>query len=68
VLVSVGVPQLSVAVGAVQVSITAVSGVVLAILVGQFVKTGFVVSVAQGFVTVTVKEQVALLFLASVAV
>jgi hypothetical protein len=63
-----GVPQLSVAVGAVQVAIAAVSDVVLAIFAGQVVKIGFTVSVAHGFVTVIVKEQVALLFLASVAV
>jgi hypothetical protein len=62
------VPQLSVAVGGVQVAIADVSDVVKDTLVGQVDKTGFVVSVAHGFITVTVKEHVALLFLTSVAV
>jgi hypothetical protein len=63
-----GVPQLSVAVGGVQVTIVTVSVIVLEIFAGQADKTGLVVSVAQGFMTVTVKEQVAVLLLASVAV
>jgi hypothetical protein len=68
VLVTEGVPQLSVAVGAVHVTMADVSDIVLEILAGQAVKTGFIVSLAHGFMIVTVKEQVALLFLASVAV
>jgi hypothetical protein len=63
-----GVLQLSVAVGAVHVATETVSVIVLEIFAGQLVKTGFIVSVEHGFVTVTVKEQVALLFLSSVAV
>jgi hypothetical protein len=68
VLVTEGVPQLSVAVGGVQVAIADVSVVVKDTLVGQADKTGFVVSVAHGFITVTVKVHVAVLLLASVAV
>jgi hypothetical protein len=68
VLVTVGVPQLSVAVGAVHVVVAVVPDVVKEIFAGQADKTGLVVSVAQGFMTVTVKEQVDLLFFASVAV
>jgi hypothetical protein len=67
-LITEGVLQLSVAVGSVQIAIAAVSDVVFAILAGQFAKTGFMVSIEQGFVTVTLKAQVALLFFASVAV
>jgi hypothetical protein len=59
---------LSVAVGGVQVAIADVSVVVKDMLVGHADKTGFVVSVAHGFMTVTVKEHVDLLLLASVAV
>jgi phosphoglycerate dehydrogenase-like enzyme len=62
------VPQLSVAVGGVQVAIADVSVVVKDIFIGQADKTGFVVSVEHGFMTVMVKEHVALLFFASVAV
>jgi phosphoglycerate dehydrogenase-like enzyme len=62
------VPQLSVAVGGVQVAIADVSVVVKDMFVGHADKTGFVVSVAHGFMTVTVKEHVTLLLLASVAV
>jgi hypothetical protein len=68
VLVTEGVPQLSVAVGGVQVAIADVSVVVKDTFVGQADKTGFTVSVAHRFITVMVKEQVAVLFLASVAV
>jgi hypothetical protein len=60
--------QLSVAVGSVHVAIDDVVAVVFTIFAGQLAITGFVVSVKHGFVTVTVKEQVALLFFASVAV
>jgi hypothetical protein len=67
-LITEGVLQLSVAVGGVQVAVAAVSGVVFAILAGQFAKTGFIVSIEQGFVTVTLKAHVDLLFFASVAV
>jgi hypothetical protein len=63
-----GVLQLSVAVGAVHMTITVVSEIVFDTFAGQAVKMGLMVSVAHGFVTVTVKEQVALLFLSSVAV
>jgi hypothetical protein len=59
---------LSVAVGGVQVAIADVSAVVKDTFVGQADKTGFVVSLEHGFMTVTVKEHVAVLFLASVAV
>jgi hypothetical protein len=62
------VPQLSVAVGGVQVAIADVSVVVKDMFVGQADKTGFVVSVAHGFITVTVKEHVDLLVFKSVAV
>jgi hypothetical protein len=69
VLVTEGVLQLSVAVGAVHVAMTPdVSEIVLEILAGQADKTGFIVSIAHGLMTVTVNEQVDLLFLASVAV
>jgi hypothetical protein len=63
-----GTPQLSVAVGAVQVTIATVSVVFWAIFTGQLAKTGFTVSLAQGFMTVTVKAQVAALLLESFAV
>ena len=66
-----GVEQLSAAVGAVQVAVAQSVVVVKLILTGQFVKVGGVTSLSQGFVTVfvtvTVKEQVAVLPLASVA-
>jgi hypothetical protein len=68
VLVTEGVVQLSVTVGAVHVAVEEVVVTVFSMFAGQFAKTGFVVSVKHGFVTVTVKEQVALLFFASVAV
>jgi hypothetical protein len=68
VLVTEGVPQLSVAVGGVQVAIADVSDVVKDIFAGQADKVGFTVSVAHGFMTVTVKVHVAVLLLASVAV
>ena len=70
-LVTEGVLQLSVAVGIVQMTVAAASAesnVATEILLGQLVKTGFIVSIAHGLVTVMVKEHVALLFLASVAV
>ena len=67
-----GVPQLSVAVGAVHEALAQVPVVVKFMLVGQFVNVGAVASVAQGstavFVTVTVNVQVAVLPFASVAV
>jgi hypothetical protein len=63
-----GTPQLSVAVGGVQVTIAVVSVVFWAIFTGQLAKMGFTVSLAQGFVTVTVKAQVAALLLESFAV
>jgi hypothetical protein len=59
---------LSVAVGGVQVAIAIVSAVVKDTFVGQADKTGFVVSVAHGLITVTVKEHVLELLLPSVAV
>jgi hypothetical protein len=68
VLDRVGVPQLSVAFGAAQVTVAVVVVVVWAIFTGQLAKTGFTVSLAQGFVTVTVKAQVAALLLKSFAV
>jgi hypothetical protein len=63
-----GVLQLSVAVGGVQVTMTTVSEIVFDTFAGQGVKMGLMVSVVHGFVMVTVKEQVALFFLSSVAV
>jgi hypothetical protein len=60
VLLTVGVPQLSVAVGAVQLAIEHESMLTIAILVGQRVKTGLMVSmahVALSRLTVTVNEQ-----------
>jgi hypothetical protein len=69
VLVTEGVPQLSVAVGSVHETVSdTVFVVVRTIFVGQFAKTGFSASVAQGFVTMTLKEQVVVLLLASFAV
>jgi hypothetical protein len=68
VLITEGVLQLSVAVGAVHVTITDVSEIVFEIFAGQFAKTGFTTSAAHGLMTVTVNEQVDLLFFASVAV
>ena len=66
-----GVPQLSAAVGAAQVAIPQVVVVVKLIFVEQFVKVGGVTSLSHGLttvlVTVTVKEHVAELPLASVA-
>ena len=66
-----GVVQLSIAVGAVQVAFPQSVVVVMLILVGQFAKVGGFTSSSQGFVTVfvtvTVKEHVAELPLASVA-
>jgi hypothetical protein len=66
---TVGVPQLSDAVGAVQLAIAQLLVVVKLIFVGQLVKVGGVASVSHGsvLVTVTVKEQVAELPLVSVA-
>jgi hypothetical protein len=63
-----GVLQLSVAVGAAQMTITDVSEIVFEIFTGQFTKTGFTVSAKHGLITVTVKEHVPVLFFASVAV
>ena len=62
--------QLSVAVGIVQVVRIQLSKVVKVINCGQVVKRGLIVSVAQGLFafTVTVKEQIEVLPLASVAV
>jgi hypothetical protein len=68
VLVTEGVLQLSVAVGATQVTMTEVSEIAFEILAGQFAKTGFTTSAAHGLITVTVNEHVDLLFFASVAV
>ena len=64
-----GVEQLSAAVGAVQVAVAQSVVVDTLIFAGQFVKVGGVTSLSQGFVftTVTVKVQVAILPLASVA-
>ena len=64
-----GVEQLSVAVGAVQLAIAQPVVVVKLIFVGQLVKEGGVTSLSHGlvFTTVTVKVQVAILPLASVA-
>jgi putative transposon-encoded protein len=68
VLVTEGVLQLSVAVSNAHVAMAVVPVVVKAIFVGQLAKTGGMVSLAHGFVTVTVNEHVFLLFFASVAV
>jgi hypothetical protein len=65
---SVGVPQLSVTVGATHCAIAQESVVFKTIFVGQFAMLGFVISVAQGFVTVTVNVQSPVLLLASFAV
>ena len=67
---TIGIEQLSVAVGAVHDAIAVVPVVVKLIFVGHVVKIGGVISVAQGFVCVTtmLKLHVAVLFLASVAV
>ena len=65
-----GVVQLSVAVGAVQEAMTQPFKVVVKLIfAGQFVKVGGVTSLSHGFVftTVTVKLQVAIFPLASVA-
>jgi ethanolamine utilization microcompartment shell protein EutS len=64
----VGVPQLSVTVGAVHVVARQVSAVFLAIFAGQFLITGLVTSVKHGFVTVTLNEQMPLLPVMSFAV
>ena len=66
---TVGTPQLSVAVGAVQDATAQSFKVERLILAGQAVKTGGVTSLSQGliFTTVTVKLQVAIFPLASVA-
>ena len=68
--VTEGGVQLSVAVGAVQLAVAVVPVVVKLILAEQAVKTGGIISVAQGSinVTMTLKLHVAVLFLASVAV
>ena len=65
-----GLPQLSVAVGAVQVAMAVVPEVVRLIFVGQLLKAGAVTSVAQGSKreTVTLKRHSTTLFLASLAV
>jgi hypothetical protein len=68
VLVTVYALQLSVTVGVNHVTTTAVSDIVFEILSGQLTKTGAVVSGKHGLITVTVKEHVAVLFFASVAV
>jgi hypothetical protein len=70
VLTTEGVPQLSVAVGAAHCAIAQLSIAVNTMFAGQFVKTGFTVSVAHGFVLVTRtwKEHVAVLFLVSLPV
>jgi hypothetical protein len=60
--------QLSEATGITQVALAQESKLVKTILVGQKGKRGFTVSFAQGFVTVTVNEQLAVLLLASLAV
>ena len=67
---TIGIVQLSVPVGAVQLANAVVPFVVKLIFEGQAVKTGGIISVAHGSinVTVTVKLHVAVLFLASVAV
>ena len=65
---TIGIEQLSVAVGAVHDAIAVVPVVAKLIFVGHAVKTGFIISVAQPSVTITVKLHVAVLFLASVAV
>ena len=70
VLITEGVVvQLSVAVGGNQFATASISVVVKLILVGQFEKTGFTISFAQLLVLITVilKEQIATLFLESVA-
>jgi hypothetical protein len=56
------------ATGITQVAFVQVSKLVKTILVGQNGKRGLTVSVAHGFVIVTVNEHVAVLFLASCAV
>ena len=65
---TIGIPQLSVAVGAVHEATAFVPVVVKLIFSGQAVKTGFTMSVAQPSLTMTLKLHVAVLFLASVAV
>ena len=64
-----GVEQLSAAVGAAQVAVPQSAVVVTLILAGQFEKVGGVTSLSHGlvFTTVTVKLQVAIFPLASVA-
>jgi hypothetical protein len=66
--VSVGVPQLSVIVGATHCAMAQESVVFRTMFAGQLAMIGFVTSVAQGFVTVTVNEQMPALLLASLAV
>lgn len=68
--VTEGVPQASVAVGAVHEATAVVPVVVKFILAGQAVITGGVISFVQGFVfvTTTLKRHVAVLFFVSVAV
>jgi hypothetical protein len=65
---SVGTPQLSVTEGAVHVAFAQLSAVLMTIFAGQFLRTGLVVSLKQGFVTVTLKAQRPLLLLMSKAV
>jgi hypothetical protein len=64
----VGVPQLSVTVGAVHDAFAQESAVLRTIFAGQFRITGFVTSDKHGFVTVTLKEHVPTLLFASFAV
>jgi hypothetical protein len=61
-------PQLSVAVGMAHCAAAQLPDVVKAILGGQDEKTGLMVSLAHGFWTLMTNEQVARLFIESVAV
>lgn len=63
-----GVPQLSVAVGAVHEAVAVVPVVVKFKVAGHALNVGAVASVAHGFVTVTVKLHAAILFTASIAI
>jgi hypothetical protein len=67
VIVGVAV-QLSVTVGGVHQTLSAVAAVACIISVGQSAKTGAMVSFKHGFAMVIVNEQVAALFFASFAV
>jgi hypothetical protein len=66
--VILGVPQLSVTVGTVQVALEQLSVVFKTMLAGQFRMVGLVKSVKHGFVTVTLKAHVPMLLFASFAV